>query len=119
MQLFERRARGVRQKEQKHWKHVTADMMSEEEESGDGFIRHQPSWRSGVFNRFIEKIDHRLSKKGGKTVARRREYGDKCVRPIPTDIPDWMKESACSDNSASADGGLSDELISSGNELSE
>lgn len=91
-------------------------MMSEEEESGDGFIRHRPSWRSGVFNRFI---DHRLSKNSGKTIARRREYGDKCVRPIPIDIPDWMKESPYSDNSDSADGGLSDELTSSGNELAE
>ena len=38
----------VKKKEQKNWKHVTADMMSEEElDTGDsGFIRHRPAWRS-------------------------------------------------------------------------
>ena len=113
LQLFERRTKEVKQKELKHWKHVTAEMMSEEEESGDGCVRHRPVWRSQVF---IGKIDCRLAKNCTKTVARRREYGEKCVKPMPKDIPDWLKESNGSTGSMNTDGGLSDELISGGSE---
>lgn len=90
--------------------------MSEEEESGDSFVRHRPVWRSQVFNKFIEKIDCRLVKNCTTTGARRRGYGETCVKPTPKDIPDWKKESNGSTGSMNADGGLSGELISGGSE---
>lgn len=58
-------------------------------------------------NSFIEKIEGRLAKSTGKTFARRREYGEGCVRPIPDDIPGWMKESSADIDPA--DQGLSDD----------
>ena len=36
----------TKQKERKLWKHDNADVMSEEEEHEDAFIRHRQSWRS-------------------------------------------------------------------------
>ena len=41
----------VKKKEQKNWKHVTADMMSEEElDTGDsGFIRHRRCMEISTF----------------------------------------------------------------------
>ena len=52
----------------------------------------------------IEKIDSRLARNGGKTIAKRREY---CGRPTPNDIPDWMKESSAP--METADGGMLDD----------
>lgn len=40
--LFERRAKMVKAKEENHWKQVTPDMMSEEEDQNGEFIRHHP-----------------------------------------------------------------------------
>lgn len=102
----------LKQKELKHWKRITADMMSEKEESGDCFIRHRPSWRSKKLNVFIDKIEHRLAKNKGKTFARRREYRENCVRPVPKDIPVWMKESTTDTDLAAADDGMSDDSSS-------
>ena len=55
LQLFERRAKEVKKRERRYWRHITAGMISEEEENEDGFIRHQQPWRSQALNRFIEK----------------------------------------------------------------
>jgi len=41
LQLFERWAKEVKERERRYWKHISADMVSEEEENEDGFIRHQ------------------------------------------------------------------------------
>ena len=49
MQLFERRAKMVKAKEENHWKQVTPDMMSEEEDENGEFIRHRPQWRYTSF----------------------------------------------------------------------
>ena len=92
--------------------------MSEEEDNGDGFVRHRQSWRSQAFNRFIEEIDARLTK-GPKTTARKREYGTECDRPVPERIAHWMRATS-SEHSGSGDGGhVSDELFSTGDEHSE
>ena len=93
--------------------------MSEEEENEDGFIRHRQSWRSQALNRFIEKIDNHLSKKSGKSTARRREYGDLCERPTPKDVPKWMIFTTCPEGNNMDSGTMPDELISSGDELPE
>ena len=42
------------------WADVTPDMMSEEEQDGEVYVRHAPSYRSNALNRFISKLDHRL-----------------------------------------------------------
>ena len=52
-----------------HWKQVTPDMMSEEDENGE-FIRHRPQWRSTSFNVFVEKLDKRYKLKHEKTLDR-------------------------------------------------
>ena len=94
-------------------------MMSEEEENGDGFIRHRQSWRSLAFNRFIEKIDTRLSRRGSKTTARKREYGTECDRPAPINIPGWMIESSPSSENSGDGERVSDELLSTDDEPSD
>lgn len=66
----------------------------------------------------LKKIDNWLSKKGGKSTARRREYGDMCERPTPKDVPNWMILTTCPEGNMDI-GSLSDELISSGDELPE
>ena len=113
LQLFEKRAKKLKQKEGKLWKHVTADVMSEEEEYEDGFIRHRQSCRSQKFNRLIEKLDNRCADNEGKVKARKRVCGEECERLIPPTIPYWMKETSSID---SIGGGnpSSEELISSG-----
>ena len=113
LQLFEKRAKKLKQKEGKLWKHVTADVMSEEEEYEDGFIRHRQSWRSRKFNRLIEKLDSRCADNEGKVKARKRVYGEECERPIPPTIPYWMKETSSIDSVAGGNPS-SEELISSG-----
>ena len=47
----------VKAKEAKKWKLITpeSDIMSEEED-GDLFVHHRPSWRSDTLNRFLEKL---------------------------------------------------------------
>ena len=45
MQSYERRGAVVRAgRESELWEGVTPDMMSEEEEDGEGYVRHQPSY---------------------------------------------------------------------------
>ena len=77
----------MKQKELKHWKHVTADMMSEEEESGDCF--YSPSTSVEIKNG---------GKNGGSMESSVRNRLQRIY------IPDWMKES----NTAmdAADGGI-------------
>ena len=44
------------------WRDITPDMMTEEETAGEeGYIHHQPDWRSTHFNSFTRKLDSRLS----------------------------------------------------------
>ena len=55
--------RKTSKREKKIWKDNTPDMMTEEETAGEeGYIRHQPDWRSTHFNSFTRKLDSRLSK---------------------------------------------------------
>ena len=61
---------------------------------------------------FIDKMERRLAKEQGKTFARRKEYGEKCVQPVLEDIPAWMKESTTDTDLAPADDGMSDDSSS-------
>ena len=56
--------------ELKIWQHITPEMMSEEEEDGDGFVRLSLSWRSQTLNNFFVKLDKRLSMGNPKILAK-------------------------------------------------
>ena len=46
-QLFQRRAKYVRQAEREKWLQLTVDFMSEESDGDDDeFVVHKPEWRS-------------------------------------------------------------------------
>ena len=47
LQLFQRRAKYVRDNEREHWNQLTPDFMSEESDGDDEeFVVHKPGWRS-------------------------------------------------------------------------
>ena len=88
----------VKAKEENHWKQVTPDMMSEEEDENGEFIRHRPQWRSTSFNVFVEKLDKRYKLKHEKTLAKPRSYGTVNADKIsPANIPSWMIDSTLTD----------------------
>ena len=80
----------VKAKEAKIWKFITPHVMSEEEEEGDSFIRHWPSWRSDTLNQFLEKLERRFKDKHPHSLAKPRTYGEPVQKKAPTGIPSWM-----------------------------
>ena len=65
-------------------------MMTEEEsEEEKGFVRHRQSWRSNVFNRFIDKLDNSRNQ---NTLAKLRELGEQVERLPPICVKKWMTE---------------------------
>ena len=80
----------VKTTEMKYWKHVTPDMMSEEEPDGDEFVRHSPSWQSWRFKGFLDKLDHRFKSKHTNSLAKPRSYGTPREKATPDGIPSWM-----------------------------
>lgn len=83
-QSFERRGSVVRSgRESELWEEVTPDMMSEEEEEGNGYIRHPPSYRSKGLNKFIAKLDKRLDTKQSKHPCVARRLGSPREKPLP------------------------------------
>ena len=98
-QIYERRSNVVKEKEAEKWKHVTPD-MSEEEEEGDSFIRHQPSWRSDIFNHFLEKLEGRYKAKHARSLAKPRTYGEPVQKPPPASAPSWMVRQHCTDDNS-------------------
>ena len=77
-QIYERRAKQVRDREQDYWKDVTPDMMSDEEKQGDVFIHHQPSYRS---TKFLNKLDQRAAAKSSYQPRASRELGSPAKKP--------------------------------------
>ena len=92
------------------WQHITPDMMSEEEEDGDGFVRHSFSWHSKTLNNFFVKLHKRLSTGNAKILAKKCVYGDGIEKPAPGNVPPWMKETIPSsfskDDSTDIEGAL-------------
>ena len=74
-------------------------MMSEEEEEGNSFIRHRPSWRCEEFNQFLEMLDERYSEKDPTTKAKAfsRNIGEVVLRdpPVPISVELWMISEDC------------------------
>ena len=89
-QIYERRAKQVRDREQDYWKDVTPDMMSDEEKQGDVFVRHQPSYRSTTFTKFLNKLDKRAAAKSSHQPQTNRELGSPVEKPIPPMCKQWM-----------------------------
>ena len=73
--------------------------MSEEEEDGDGFLRHRFTRSSQALNNFFVKLDKRLSTGNTKILAKKRVYGDAFQKPAPDNVPLWMKETIPSSSS--------------------
>ena len=92
----------ARATEMKAWKYMRADMMSEEENDGDGFIRHRYSWRSDKLNKFIEKLDKRHGKSTRAGPAKKRIYGQMITKQTPENLPPWMVAKADADNDDTA-----------------
>ena len=84
----ERRNKAVKTKEEKLWEKVSAEMMSEQETDHDGdengFIRHQPSWRSEKFNDLITKLDKRVEKSNKRSLARKCTYCNSIEKEPPS-----------------------------------
>ena len=95
-QLFERRARTVREgKEARFWSDITADMMSDEEKVGNSYVRHPPAYRSKKLNDFISKLDQR-SAKGSSHPRKKRISGSPRECTVPSNAKSWMIHDQCS-----------------------
>ena len=65
-------------------------MMSEEEEEGNGYIRHPPSYRSKGLNKFTAKLDKRLDTKQSKHPRVARILGSPREKPLPHMCKKWV-----------------------------
>ena len=76
-------------------------MMSDEEENGEGFVRHPPSYRSEVLNNFIAKLDSRYDKTQQKTQPRKkRVLGSPVKKAVPHNAKNWLLKSEFQSTSA-------------------
>ena len=90
-QSFERRGSVVRSgRESELLEEVTPDMMSEEEEEGNGYIRHPPSYRSKGLNKFTAKLDKRLDTKQSKHPRVARRLGSPREKLLPHMCKKWV-----------------------------
>ena len=64
--------------------------MSDEEKQGDVFIRHQPSYRSTTFTKFLNKLDQRAAAKSSHQPRASRELGSPAKKQIPPMCKQWM-----------------------------
>ena len=62
-------------KEANVWKHITVEMMSDEEKRDNVYVRHQPSYRSDALNAFIKKLDRRSDSATGNHAKFERKIG--------------------------------------------
>lgn len=109
LQSYERRCKAVRgAKERKYWNDVTVDMMSDEERAGEKWVRHRPSYRSELFNRFIDKLDCRAA--NGERARFPRDLGSPRSKNPPTCAKKWM---LCQTANIQENGRPSPELFSS------
>ena len=95
MQAYERRSSVVRPgKEADYWKDVTPDMMSDEEEVDDVYVRHSPSYRCEKFHNYLMKLDKRVAAKGKNVHARfQRQEGAVIEKNPPPNCKPWMIKS--------------------------
>ena len=92
-QSYERRGKVLKDgKEAELWSEVSPEMMSDEEREGEGYVRHQPHYRSLSLNSFIKKLDSRLdSTKGMEKHPRlNRRLGSPHEKHIPEGCKKWI-----------------------------
>ena len=77
-------------KEERLWKEITPEMMSDKERVGDKYVRHPPSFRSEKVSKFIEKLDSRLVKKGVNATRLARVVGSPRSLPLPSNAKQWI-----------------------------
>ena len=65
-------------------------MMSDEEEQGEVYIRHPPSYRSDILSSFIEKLDSRCSKEANSQPRKKRVVGSPIMKAVPINAKKWM-----------------------------
>lgn len=93
LQKYERRGRLVGETEREMWKHVTASMMSDEEDiGGNTFKVHVPKWRSDELNVLLCELDSRADAKAAYRSHPRRSriQGTPHKVPAPSVSQDWM-----------------------------
>ena len=88
-QIYERRAKQVRDREQDYWKDVTPD-MSDEKKQGDVFVHHQPAYRSTTFTKFLNKLDKHAAAKSSHQPQTNCELGSPVEKTIPPMSKQWM-----------------------------
>ena len=72
------------------WEDVTPEMMSEEEEDGEGYVRHPPSYRSEGLTKFITKLDQRLDMRQSKHPRVARRLDSPLEKPLPHMYKKWV-----------------------------
>lgn len=76
-------------REKELWQDVTPDMMSDEEQIGENYVRHQPSYRSDALNKFITKLDNRGDKKMSAHPRTKRTMGSPRKLCPPSHARKW------------------------------
>ena len=76
-------------KEATLWAEVTPEMMSDEEQEEDYYMRHPPSYRSKALHQFITKLDTRLDKEKGTHPRMERRLGSPIDKAIPSRFKKW------------------------------
>ena len=70
-------------KEANVWKHITVEMMSDEEKRDNVYVRHQLSYRSDALNAFIKKLDRRSDSATGNHAKFERKIGTPTNKSVP------------------------------------
>ena len=69
--------------------------MSDEERDGEKWIRHRPSYRSDMFNHFIDKLDSRAQDLNRAQFP--RNIGSPRIKSIPPTASKWMLCENCAE----------------------
>lgn len=74
----------------KYWQDVSPCMMSDEEKCDEGYIRHPPSYRSELFNKFIAKLESRCDKAPNHQPRKKRILGSPVKKSVPPNTKNWL-----------------------------
>ena len=77
------------------WADISPDMMSDEEfdDKQRIYIRHPPSYRSTILNKFVAKLDLRVrTQYKGIHPRMERKLGSPIEKPLPKLLKHWAKK---------------------------
>lgn len=82
------------------WADISPDMMSDEEfdENEKTYIRHPPSYRSEILNKFIARLDARGDQQRSNHPRMKRRLGSPVPQPSPKSLKHWAKKGALSED---------------------